>query len=56
MGERRYTPPGDPPEGLPDFTRQALHSWKLEIERSPLSGEPLRIEEEIPPDLRALIE
>ena len=53
VGERRYVYGPEEIRSIP-FARQALHAYRLAFEH-PVSGQPLRVEAEIPADLADLI-
>ena len=52
IGERMYRD-GMPVDSLINFTRQALHAWKLALEH-PVTRQKLRFEAPVPADLQAL--
>lgn len=52
IGERMYRD-GMPVDSLINFTRQALHAWKLTLEH-PVTRQKLRFEAPVPADLQAL--
>ncbi len=47
---------GDPAYGVPDpeLRRQFLHAWRLAFPH-PLTGSPVEVESELPPDLQAAL-
>lgn len=54
VGDRLYGAPAKPP-GLPPLERFFLHAHKLGF-RSPSTGDPIRIESPLPPELSAILD